>query len=142
VRLRNHEKLLNIYSDGLPRSGIIARHSRGASIMKVKTIIAALIVAVAPVSALAQKDAAALKAEAQKIVETIGSDKAKSTVYCDVVKLGDQIDDAVQKKDSKRAGELSLQMDGLEKTLGSDYTALMDELQDIDAQSKDAADIG
>ena len=111
--------------------------------MKIKVIIAILVVVALPTCAPAQEqDAAALKAYAQKIVETIGSDKAQSKVYCDILKLGDQIEDAVQKNDGKTAGELSLQMDALEKTLGPDYAALMDELQDIDPHSKDAAQIG
>jgi hypothetical protein len=109
--------------------------------MKIKVTIAVLVVAAVPVCALAQKqDTAALKAYAQKIVETISSDKARNKVYCDIVKLGDQIEDAVQK--SKTAGQLSLQMSALEQTLGPDYAALMDELQDIDPHSKDAAEIG
>ena len=111
--------------------------------MRIKVTIAILVVAALPVCALAQnQDAAALKAYAQKIVETISGDKAQSKVYCDIVKLGDQIEDAVQKNDSKTAGQLSLQMSALEQTLGPDYAALMDELQDIDPHSKDAAEIG
>ena len=49
--------------------------------MKIKVIIAILVVVALPTCAPAQEqDAAALKAYAQKIVETVGSDKAQNKV--------------------------------------------------------------
>ena len=37
-------------------------------------------------------------AAAQKVVKTISGDKAKTQTYCDIGKLGSQIEDAEQKK--------------------------------------------
>lgn len=111
--------------------------------MKAKIIITILVIAAVPAYALAQKqETAALKAHAQEIVEMISSDKEKSKVYCEIVKLGNQIEDAVQDNDADRAGKSSLQIDALEKTLGPDYNVLMDDLQDIDPHSEVAAEIG
>src|SRR5215471_16435203 len=78
---------------------------------------------------------------AQKVVKAISGDKAKTQAYCDIGKLGGQIEDAEQKKDMKRIDELNQKMEELATKLGPEYVALMGELQDIDPNSKDAQDI-
>ena len=56
--------------------------------------IAILVIAGLPGCAEAQQPSAAkAKADAQKIVKMIIGDKAKSQIYCDVVKLGGQIEE-------------------------------------------------
>ncbi|MGC1681645.1 MAG: hypothetical protein WA760_09895 [Pseudolabrys sp.] len=80
-------------------------------------------------------------AAAQKLVKTISADKAKTQTYCDIGKLGDQIEEAEQKKDLKRIDELNRKMDELATKLGPEYVALMSDLQDIDPSSKEAQDI-
>jgi hypothetical protein len=111
--------------------------------MKLKFIVAVLTFAVVPVCALAQgAPPKATKADAQKVVKMISSDKAKTQTYCDIAKLGDQIGEADQKKDTKKVDELSKQMDDMSTKLGPDYLALMDGLQDVDPNSKDGKDIG
>ena len=82
------------------------------------------------------------KADAQKVVKIISTDKAKTQTYCDIAKLGDQIEQADQKKDTKKADELSAKMDEMGKKLGPEYIALMNGLQDMDPNSKDGQDIG
>ena len=52
--------------------------------------------------------------------------------YCDIIKLGDQID----KADEKKADELFQKMDELAKKLGTEYAALMDGLQDVNPNSQ------
>jgi flagellar motility protein MotE (MotC chaperone) len=81
-------------------------------------------------------------AAAQKLVKTISGDKAKTQIYCDIGKLGDQIEEAEQKKDLKKIDELNQKMEELATKLGPEYVALMGELQDIDPSSKDGQDIG
>lgn len=58
--------------------------------------------------------------------------------YCDIIKLGDQID----KADEKKADELFQKMDELAKKLGTEYAALMDGLQDVNPNSQLGQEIG
>jgi hypothetical protein len=100
-----------------------------------------LVIAGLPVCAEAQQPSAAkAKADAQKIVKMIIGDKAKSQIYCDVVKLGEQIEET-DPKDKKKADELYQQVDEL-ATKGPEYTSLMNELQDMDPDSEDGKEIG
>jgi flagellar motility protein MotE (MotC chaperone) len=80
-------------------------------------------------------------AAAQKLVKTISGDKAKTQTYCDIGKIGNQIEEAEQKNDMKRIDDLNQKMEELAKKLGPEYVALMGELQDIDPNSKDAQDV-
>ncbi|MGB8119604.1 MAG: hypothetical protein WCF56_12910 [Pseudolabrys sp.] len=130
--------------------------------MHFKLIVAALAIATVPALAQAQapnppksskptKPAkaapaapaapASKAAAAQKLVKTISTDKAKTQTYCDIGKLGDQIEEAEQKKDLKRIDDLNRKMDELATKLGPEYVALMGDLQDIDPSSKEAQDI-
>ena len=111
--------------------------------MNLKLIVAILVIATVPVCAQAQNPSAAklTRADAQKVVKIISSDKAKTRTFCDIGKLGEQIEDANEKRDGKTADELSQKMKELEKKLGPEYVALMDGLQDIDPESDDGVDI-
>jgi hypothetical protein len=66
-------------------------------------------------------------------VTIISGDKAKTQAYCDIRKLSEQIEEASAKKDSKTVEELYLKIETLEKTLGPEYVALIDGVQDIAA---------
>ena len=110
--------------------------------MNLKLIVAILVIAAVPVCAQAQNPSAAkLRADAQRVVKIIGSDKAKTQTFCDIGKLGEQIEEANEKRDGKTADELSQKMKELEKKLGPEYVTLMDGLQDIDPESDDGVDI-
>jgi hypothetical protein len=67
---------------------------------------------------------------AQKVVSIISGDKAKLQTYCAMTKLAKQMDQAYEKKDDKMADELSQKIDTMGKTLGSEYAALIEGLQD------------
>ena len=110
--------------------------------MKPRLIVAILVIANLPLCAEAQElSAAKAKADAQKFVKMIIGDKAKSQIYCDVVKLGEQIEET-DPKDKKKADELYQQVDELATKLGPEYIALMNELQDMDPDSGDGKEIG
>ena len=110
--------------------------------MKPGLIVAILMIAGLPVCAEAQQPSAAkAKADAQKVVKMIIGDKAKSQIYCDIVKLGEQIEET-DPKDTKKADELYQQVDKLATKLGPEYIALMDGLQDMDPDSEDGKEIG
>ncbi|MET0710615.1 MAG: hypothetical protein ABWY82_27810 [Tardiphaga sp.] len=96
----------------------------------------------APKAAKGSKEETTKVAAAQKVVKTISADKAKTQTYCDIGKLGDQIQEADKKNDMKKIDELNSKMDELATKLGPDYVALIGGLDDIDPDSKEAHDIG
>ena len=110
--------------------------------MNLKVIVAILVITALPVCAHAQKPSAAkvTKADAQKIVKMISGDKAKTQTYCDLVKLGDQIEE-IDPKDTKKAEGLNQQMAELAAKLGPEYIALVGGLQEMDPDSKESKEI-
>jgi len=111
--------------------------------MKLKLIAAIFAIAVLPLSAQAQPKAAkATKADAERIVKMISADKNKVKIYCEIAKMGDEIDAADQKKDTKKVDELSDKMDNLSKQLGPEYVKFTEALQSLNQDSKEAQDIG
>ncbi len=55
--------------------------------------------------------------------------------------LGKAIDDAIQEKDSRKAGELAQRISESKNQLGPEYLALVDALRNIDLSSKDGQEI-
>ena len=110
--------------------------------MKPKLIVAAFVIVSLPICAQAQKPRAAkvTNADAQKVVKIIGGNKAKIQIYCNVVKLNDQIDET-DPKDKKKIDELNQQVDELAAKLGPEYVALVGGLEEMDSDSKDAKEI-
>ncbi|MGC1689093.1 MAG: hypothetical protein WA756_04040, partial [Pseudolabrys sp.] len=106
--------------------------------MNLRLIVTILVIAAVPLCAQAQKQSAAkvTKRDAQKVVRIIRGDKAKTQTYCDMVKLGEQIEQATDNKDNKTVDELSKKLGELGPKLGPEYAALVDGLQDIDPQSE------
>src|SRR5262245_44429274 len=100
--------------------------------MTLKVIIALLLIVV-PVCVQAQKPRVT-KDDAQKVVTIISGDKAKTQTYCEIQNLGEQMERAYEKRDIKLVDELLQKIDALEETLGPEYVALMDGLQDIDPE--------
>lgn len=110
--------------------------------MKLKFIVFILVIVAAPVCAQAQKPPKVTKADAQKVIKIISGDKVKMQAYCDMAKIGDQVDTAAQKNDTKKVDELNQKMDDLAKKLGPEYNALLAALQDTDMESEDGQAIG
>ena len=125
--------------------------------MNFRLVVTVLAIVTMPVCALAQapntpkpsKPAKAAPvapttpaAAAQKVVKIIGSDKFKTQSYCDIGKLGGQIEEAEQRKDLNKIDELNKKMDEMATKLGPDYVALMTTLESIDPTSKEALEIG
>jgi ABC-type transporter Mla subunit MlaD len=110
--------------------------------MDLKLTVAILAVALVPMCAQAQQPSGAkVKADAQNVVKIISGDKAKTQTYCQLDELSDQVTQAVQKKDEKKAEELSRKMEELEGGLGPEYVALARELEEVDPNSQDGQDI-
>jgi hypothetical protein len=137
---------------------------RKGALMKLKLSVVSLLVAALPICAQAQvpqtpqtpkapkaskepKGAKGSKelskvAAAQKVVKTISGDKAKTQAYCDIGKLGDQIEEAEKQNDMRKIDELNSEKQELATKLGPDYVELMGGLEDIDPTSKEAQDVG
>ena len=89
-----------------------------------------------------QPSAVQLKADAQNVVKIISGDKLKIESYCAFANLSDQIDEAIQEQDTKKAKELSQKAEELQRKLGPEFTALADGLEDMNLNSQDAPEIG
>jgi hypothetical protein len=77
------------------------------------------------------------KADVQKVVQIITSDKAKAQVYCDLNKTYDQVQEADQKHDSKAVEALSKQADALVDKLGPEYAKMIDGLDQVEPNSSE-----
>ena len=106
--------------------------------MNLRLIVTILVIAAAPICAQAQKPTPAkvTKADAQKVLRIISSDKAKTRIYCEMANLGNQMEQANETGDSKKFDALFQRMYELGEKLGPEYAALIDELQDIDPESE------
>jgi hypothetical protein len=106
-------------------------------------IVSILLISAVPEYAQAQQpDIAKLKADAQKVVSIIKGDKAKTQTYCQILNLGDELDEVDEQRDRKQAEDLSQKIGELEKTLGPEYLALADKLKDMDSTSREGKEIG
>jgi hypothetical protein len=121
--------------------------------MKLKLMVAVAVMAAVPLCAQAQQPKAPqaqqqpaapkpTKAAAQKVVQLISADKAKTAKYCELASLGDEMEAANQKKDTKKLDELAKKADALMDQVGPEYAALMDGFESLDQNSKDAQEIG
>jgi hypothetical protein len=110
--------------------------------MNLKVVVVILLISAMPVCAQAQDPSAprVSKDDAQKVVTIIRGDKAKSQTYCEILRLGERMDEAGGKRDTKLVDELSQKIETLEKTLGPEYVALMDRLGAIDPENDKLAD--
>ena len=105
-------------------------------------VAAILIISTLPLYACAQQpDTAKLKADTQKVASIIKADRAKTQTYCQIADLADQIDKAIQWKDTKKAEDLAQKLNKMGKNLGPEYLALVDELRNFDLTSKEGQEI-
>jgi hypothetical protein len=81
------------------------------------------------------------KADAQKVVQIITSDKAKTQTYCDLSKLYDQMQTADPSKDSKKVEALGKQADALAGKLGPEYNKLMDGMEGVNPNSNEGKEL-
>jgi hypothetical protein len=110
--------------------------------MRAPLIVAVLLIGASPLFAQAQQpDMAKFKADAQKVVSIIKGDKTKTEAYCQINELAEQIGEAQQENDSKKAEELSRQVMQLEIKLGPDYLTLVNGLKNVDPNSQQAQEL-
>jgi len=105
-------------------------------------IVAILVILTAPLSAQRQQqNVAKLKADARNLVGIIGSDKTKTQTYCQLEDLSEQLDQAVQQRDTKKARALAEKSAELKKKMGPEFAALLDIEKYIDLNSPDGQEI-
>jgi hypothetical protein len=117
--------------------------------MNLKLIVAIFAIAALPICAQAQMKNDApkaapkvTKADADRVIKLVSADKAKTQTYCEIAKIGEQIEQADQKKDTKKVDELAKKADEMGAKIGPEYIALIDGLQELDPNSKDSQEIG
>jgi hypothetical protein len=104
-------------------------------------IIAILVISTAPLYAQRQQeDVAKLKADARNTVGIIGGDRAKTRRYCQIVDLTEELDQAIEKKNKKKAKALAAEVVQLQKQL-PEYVALSNILEHVDLKSPDGREI-
>ena len=74
-------------------------------------------------------------ADVQRVSKIIGADPVKKQAYCEIGKLGPQMDAAEQKKDNKKMEELGKKMDELGQKIGPEYAKVMEAVEKIDRNS-------
>ena len=105
-------------------------------------IVAILAISTAPLYAQRQQqNVAKLKADARNLVGIIGGDKTKTQTYCQIDDLSEQLNQAVQDKDRKKAETLSQKISELYKKMGPEFAALIDIEKHIDLNSLDGQEI-
>jgi hypothetical protein len=105
-------------------------------------IVAILLISTAPLYAQRQQqDAAKLKADARNLVGIIGSDKTKTQTYCQIHDLSEQLIQAVEEKDRKKANALAEKIAELSKTMGPEFGALIDVGKRVNLNSPDGQEI-
>jgi hypothetical protein len=115
----------------------IGDHCRKWHNAHLRVIVTTFVILTAPsVQAQTPAPSNVTKADAQKVLKIISGNKAKIRVYCQMTRLGHQIEQANETGDSKKFDALFQRMYELGKKLGPEYAALVDGLQNIDPQSE------
>jgi ABC-type transporter Mla subunit MlaD len=105
-------------------------------------IVAILVISTSPLCAQRQQqNVAKLKADARNLVGIIGSDKTKTQTYCQIHDLSEQLIQAVQEKDRKKANALAEKIADLYKKMGPEFAALIDIEKHVDLNSPDGKEI-
>ena len=105
-------------------------------------IVAILLISAAPAYPQGQQsNMAKLKADAQKVVSIIKGDKAKTQTYCRILELNGEFDQIDERKDRRKAEDLSQKITELGKTLGPEFVALADSIENMDPTSREGQEI-
>jgi hypothetical protein len=135
-RKMKRRKLLSLFRSNAVRLLMQTRHVNGL------LIAAILVISTAPLYARRQQqNVAKLKADARNLVGLIGSDKTKTQTYCQIHDLSEQLIQAVQEKDRKKANALAERIAELYKKMGLEFAALIDIEKHVDLNSRDGQEI-
>jgi hypothetical protein len=102
-------------------------------------IVAILVISTAPLYAQhQQQNVVKLKADARNVVGIIGSDKAKTQAYCQILDVTAQLN---REKDGKKTKALSQKIGQLQKQLGPEFRALVNGIIRVDLNSPDGREV-
>ena len=105
-------------------------------------IVAILAISTSPLYAQRQQqNVAKLKADARNLVGIIGSDKTKTQTFCQLHDLSEQLIQAVEEKDRKKAEVLAEKIGELYKKMGPEFAALIDVGKRVNLNSPDGQEI-
>ena len=105
-------------------------------------LIVGILISTVPLYAQRQQqNVAKLKADARNLVGIIGSDKTKTQTYCQIHDLSEELLQAVQEKDRKKANALAGKIAELNKKMGPEFAALIDIEKRVDLNSPDGQEI-
>ena len=80
-------------------------------------------------------------ADAANVVKIISADKTKTTTYCKLADLGEEIAKASDARDNGKVQQLSKQADDLKKALGPEFVQLEAGLDQVDFESKEGQEM-
>lgn len=101
-----------------------------------RTVVFAVISIFASVAAVNAASKVTVE-DIKKLTAKIEADAGQMKSYCEMSKLYAQAFEAGEKKDEKKADELSKKADELGKSLGGDYEKVMEALQEVDPESEE-----
>ena len=105
-------------------------------------IVGISLISTAPLYAQRQQqNVAKLKADARNLVGIIGGDKAKTQTYCQIEDLSEQLIEAAQEEDRKKAQALERKIAELNKKMGPEFAALIDIEKHVNLDSRDGQEI-
>jgi hypothetical protein len=81
------------------------------------------------------------KADVQNVVQIVTTDTAKTQAYCDLTKLYDQVQAAVEKNDTETVETLTKQADALVDKLGPEYSKMVEGLEEVDLTSSEGKEL-
>ena len=81
------------------------------------------------------------KADAEKAVQIVASDKVKTQAYCDLAKLFDQLQVAREKNDSNTVQALDKQLLPLVDKLGPEYAKVIEGMDQVDLTSNEGEEL-
>ena len=101
------------------------------------TLVAAVLVLSAMPAQGQQPSADQLKAYAQNAVKIISGDKQRIEAFCELNDLTNQLDQAVEEKDTRKAEELSEKGEELLRKLGPEFVASADGVNSVNLSSQE-----
>jgi hypothetical protein len=110
--------------------------------MNMTLMVAILAISATSAYAQDQPNVVKLKADAENVIEIVGSDRHRLQTYCEFAELSDQIGEANEDGDNKKAEELSQKVNELGTNLGPEFVALADALKNLDPNSQVGPEIG
>jgi hypothetical protein len=81
------------------------------------------------------------KADVVNVVKIVSADKTKTTTYCKLADLGEEIAKASDARDNGKVQQLSKQADDLKKAMGPEFVQLEAGLDQVDFESKEGQEM-